>query len=249
MTSISGYRVMASPCCGARFVAPRYASMNYSAREYWTDGQSVHSLAPTDGGLRQCECGAYFLMQNAIEIFDISEEEKQATQPAFQVNDEKLSSLLVLPLNEDIEIVVRRRYWRHLNDPYREIYRAHRKLVDDAVRQSNKGATTFWGTLSNKLPGMSPPTPAAVVPSSKIFTIPPHTPTAAQQENMQALMYLLLNSTTADPVEIAELHRELGDYDSALKAIEQFKQAEHTASKLIRQLIAEKVNEPMRYKT
>ena len=66
---------------------------------------------------------------------------------------------------------------------------------------------------------------------------------------MKALMYLLLNSTTADPVEIAELHRELGDYDSALKVIEEFKQAEHTASKLIRQLIAEKVKEPMRYKT
>lgn len=247
MTRISGYRILTAPCCGTKFVAPRYASMNYSAREYWTDGQRVSSLAPTDGGLRRCECGAYFLMQNAVEIFGMSEEEKQATAPAFQVIDEKLPSLLALPLNEDIEIVVRRRYWRYLNDPYRELYRAHRKSVEDAVDEANKGANTFWRTLGGPLPGNKPPRPAAVVPPSKVFTVPPHTPTAAQQENMQALLRLLLKSEKPDPIEIAELYRELGDYDSALKAIEKFKETEHTASMLIRQLIAEKVNEPMRW--
>ncbi len=248
MTSISGYRIITSPCCGTKFVAPRYASMNYSAREHWTDGQRVSSLAPTDGGLRRCECGAYFLMQNSVEIFGISEEEKQATEPAFQVIDEKLSNLLAQPLNEDIEIVVRRRYWRYLNDPYRELYRAHRKSVEDAVDEANKGATTFWRTLGGSLPGNKPPRPAAVVPPSKIFTIPPHTPTATQQENMQVLLSLLLNSEKPDPLEIAELHRELGDYGEAQKSIEKFKESEHTASRLIRKLISEKVNEPMRYR-
>lgn len=221
--------------------------MNYSAHEYWTDGQCVNSLAPTDGGLRECECYAYFLLRDANEIIEVSAEEKQATKPALKVADEKLASLLTQPLNEDVELVVRRRYWRYLNDPYREIYRAHRKSVDDAVKEANKNSTTFWSTLSNKLPGTRPPTPAAVVPSSKVFTVPPNTPSAAQQGNMQELLRLLLKSEKPDPVEIAELHRELGEYDSALKAIEMFKEAEHTASRLIRQLIAEKVNEPMRW--
>lgn len=247
MTSVRGSRVMSSPCCGSRFIAPRYASMNYSAHEYWTDGQRVHCLAPTDGGLRQCECDAYFLLRYANEIIDVSAEEKQATQPAIHIADEKLASLLTLPLSEDVEIVVRRRYWRYLNDPYREAYRAHRKSVDAAVREANKGATTFWSTLGNKIPGTRPITPVAVVPLSKIFTVPPNTPTTVQQENMQALLSLLLKSENPDPVEIAELHRELGEYDKALKAMEKFKDAEHTASRLIRQLIAEKVNEPMRY--
>ena len=53
--------------------------MNYSAHEHWTDGQRIHSLAPTDGGLRQCECSAYFLQRNAIEIPRISFEENQET--------------------------------------------------------------------------------------------------------------------------------------------------------------------------
>jgi hypothetical protein len=64
---------------------------------------------------------------------------------------------------------------------------------------------------------------------------------------MQTLLRLLLKSEQPDPVEIAELYRELGDYDAALKAIEKFKETEHTASMLIRQLIAEKINEPMRW--
>jgi hypothetical protein len=221
--------------------------MNYSAHEYWTDGQCVQSLAPTDGGLRQCACEAYFLLRSAKEVIDVSAEEKEATQPARQVADEKLTSLLAQSMGEDVELVVRRRYWRYLNDPYREIYRAHRKSVDDAVREANKGATTLWSTLSNKLPETRPPTPAAVVQPSKVFTVPPNTPTAAQEENMQALLRLLLKSEKPDPVEIAELHRELGDYDAALEAIEKFKETEHTASLLVRLLIAEKVNEPMRW--
>ena len=249
MTSISGYRVMASPCCGARFVAARYASMNYSAQEYWTDGQCVQSLAPTDGGLRQCECGAYFLLRNAKEIIEVSAEEKQAMQPARQVADEKLASLLALTLTEDVELVVRRRYWRYLNDPYREIYRAYRKSVDDAAREANKGAKTILTALSNKITTTVPTTLPNVVTVSKIFTAPSNTPSAAQQENMQALLALLLNSEKPDPVEISELYRELGDYDAALNAIEEFKETEHTASMLIRLLIAEKVHEPMRYMT
>lgn len=250
MTSFLG-RVLASPCCGSRFVAPKYEYTNYSAREYWTDGQHVrsYSLAPADAGLRQCDCGTYFLLPNAIEIFDISVAEYDATPGSIHIHDEKLARLLTQPLNEDVEIVARRRYWRYLNDPYREAYRAHRKSVDDAVREANnKGAATFWNTLSDKLPGTRPPTPAAVVPPSKIFTVPPNTPTAAQQENMQALLQLLLKSEKPDPLEIAELHRELGDYDEAQKAIEKFNEAENTTSRVIRQMIAGKINEPMRYR-
>jgi len=64
---------------------------------------------------------------------------------------------------------------------------------------------------------------------------------------MQVLLSLLLKSEKPDPIEIAELHRELGNYVEAQKAIELFKEAEHRASRLIRELIAEKVNEPMRW--
>jgi hypothetical protein len=66
---------------------------------------------------------------------------------------------------------------------------------------------------------------------------------------MAAEVSMLLGSTKkTDPLEIAELYRELESYDEAQKAIERFEKNEYVASKLLRDLIKEKVNEPMRYR-
>ena len=46
MTMIRGVRIMAAPCCGARFSAPRYLSMNFMALAFWTIGGGVKSLSP-----------------------------------------------------------------------------------------------------------------------------------------------------------------------------------------------------------
>jgi len=51
MTISKGLRVVAAPCCGARYAAPRYVSMNFMAFEYWTDGWRDGSLMPNDEGL------------------------------------------------------------------------------------------------------------------------------------------------------------------------------------------------------
>jgi hypothetical protein len=246
MTSVRGYRIIASLCCGARFSTPRYGSINFTAYEYWTDGQRVNSLAPTDGGLRRCTCGALFLLRDVIEI---GFEETQETAPATYVADVELASLLSLPMTEDVELVLRRRYWRFLNDPYRDLYRAHRKSVDDADKEAKKGATTLWRSLGRKLLGAKPPPPAAVDTTARPFTVPPFNATEPQRGNMQVLLSMLLGSSQkADPLEIAELYRELENYDEAQKAIEQFEAEDHVASKLLRELIKEKAKEPMRYR-
>jgi hypothetical protein len=245
MTSISGYRVMASPCCGSRFVAPRYASMNYSAHESWTDGQCVQSLAPTDGGSRQCECDAYFLLRNAKEVIEVSAEEKQATKPALKVVDEKLASLFTLTLTEDVELVVRRRYWRYLNDPYREIYRAHRKAVDSAAQKA-KGSNTLRAQLAGKLRSVT--APELFAPPSRAFTVPPYSLTQHQKGNMQKLLHLLQKSEQPDPVEVAELHRELGRFDEATAALQACTEDDSGfTSKLLAKMIDDRTTAPVRY--
>ncbi len=66
---------------------------------------------------------------------------------------------------------------------------------------------------------------------------------------MQVLLSMLLGSAKkTDPLEMAELYRELENYGEAQKTIEQFEADEHVASKLLRELIKEKANEPMRYR-
>jgi tripartite-type tricarboxylate transporter receptor subunit TctC len=109
------------------------------------------------------------------------------------------------------------------------------KVVQE-ISQETAMQEQFFNTGAKfvSAPGTRPTTPVAVVPLSKIFTVPPNTPTTVQQENMQALLSILLKSDKPDPLEIAEIHRELRDYDKAQKAIEKFNETEHTASMLIR---------------
>jgi hypothetical protein len=59
----------------------------------------------------------------------IEEEEKQLPPHAFHVVDSELADVISSPkLSAEIEIIARRRYWRYLNDSYREIYRRAREI-------------------------------------------------------------------------------------------------------------------------
>lgn len=74
---------------------------------------------------------------NAYDTRDlalIEEEEKQLPPHAFHVVDSALAEVISLPnLPSEIEIIVRRRYWRYLNDSYREKYRQARKVDPVAI--------------------------------------------------------------------------------------------------------------------
>lgn len=62
MTRIVGHQVIKAPCCGVRLSTTAFASLNSMANEYWTDGRVAGNLSPTDGGLRRCICGSFFLI-------------------------------------------------------------------------------------------------------------------------------------------------------------------------------------------
>lgn len=135
MTRVNGYNVIATRCCGAKYQTPRYSSINMMAQEYWTDGYRLHSLFGLDGGLRKCVCGKLYLLNQAIKfdssIKGVSEEAKDLS-PVLHVKDEDLESHLEggQELNLEVEVIVRRRYWRFLNHAYRDVYRA---VVDGTI--------------------------------------------------------------------------------------------------------------------
>lgn len=56
MTRVSGVHIIKSPCCGVQMHTSAYASINFTATEYWTDGHTEGSLAPQGEGLRRCLC-------------------------------------------------------------------------------------------------------------------------------------------------------------------------------------------------
>ena len=126
MTTVTYNHIVQPPCCNTRLSTPAYGSLNFSAKEFWTDGRTVDGLAPNDCGLRGCSCGSYFVLSQA-EYFERVPLGATESVQAQQVSDEKLHELLALNVtNSTFQVAVRRRYWRYLNDPYRVLYREHR---------------------------------------------------------------------------------------------------------------------------
>ena len=66
---------------GTFFSAVAFASINFMASEHWTDGATENSLSQSDGGLRRCTCGCYFLSGYAERVGFIP---KNSAQPQEQ---------------------------------------------------------------------------------------------------------------------------------------------------------------------
>ena len=132
--------------------------------------------------------------------------EGKVTRPeAERVPDSSLAGIIdPQSPNVQVQIVVRRRYWRLLNAPYRDEYRAFTKRVAGTKK-------TWWQSLLNSVNRQEPdPEPSP----------PSFIPTEIQRENMIGLLQLIKSQANPDWLETAELHRELGEPDSALACLD-----------------------------
>lgn len=255
MTSTKGFHIIQSPCCKTHLTTVAYASLNFSASEYWTDGGTVNSLAPTHEGLCCCPCGSFFHLSNAprvgflprskqiappgwealkipdyllkkgqrnldavLETFDtrqaeIIEDEARAQPPRVEfATDDRLAEIISSkPIDPNVLCAARRRYWRHLNDPFRETYRKYKE---------------------------SHPEPDS---------IPVYRVTMVQAQNMNDLMSILMSLNEPNWVEIAELNRQLGNMDAAMNAMDRVLDGGAFGG-LIRHLSLKGICAPVRYK-
>ncbi len=248
---IRGVRLLAAPCCGARYSAPRYLSMNFSAFEHWTDGWRDGSLMPNDTGLRRCHCGDLIQMRDLIEIkiADSSDLPLIDTVP-----DHELLECIQGIDNHEIEFAARLMAWRVLNHPYREKYRLHRDAEEAATeaawraanpeRKLPAGVSTRWARKA----------PQYLRPPNSPFTYPPFEPSTEQRQNMARLTELLETRETDDlpwghQLTLAELLREQGRFDEARARIATISNDHNDdALKLIDRLIEGRQAAPMRYR-
>ncbi len=249
MTIIRGVRIVAAPCCGARYAAPRYVSMNFMAFEYWTDGWRDGSLMPNDEGLRHCKCGRFVLMKDLVEI----ETAETSDLPLIEyVPDELLPECIAKAHEDDMEVAARLGYWRSLNHPYRQKYRLHRDAEEAATKAAWEAANPDRRTWWDKLRGRKPPIYRRAPDSP--FTYPAFEPSDEQLQNMKRLSKILLSWGSEsrrgyDSLTLAELYREQSRFDEAeliILAID--KEEEGVTSNLIAKLINEKQPAPMRYR-
>lgn len=246
MTSIAGFNISAAPCCGKTYGTIRYRSMNFSAREYWTDGHTEGGLMPNGYGLRKCICGAFYLRKEMVDLSELDEEELD--QP-HTVQDDDLPNAIAQARNDQVEMAARLEFWQHLNHSYRESYRAYRDAEEATTKAAWDMANPDKRSLWQKLRKM--PQPSYIRPSDSPFTKPSFEPTRIQQDNMRALL-LFLNSDDKRRnhlKEIVELHRELGEFDEAAKALDEYEEIDISKiSKLLADLVKDRDTAPTRYR-
>ena len=217
MTRIAGTNIIKAPCCGDLYSTTAFASINFMASEHWTDGATENSLSQSDGGLRRCTCGGYFLSGYAERVGFIPKNNgNQQEQSEYSIAKifGKIGKLLIAedkakpqtirklpsqwaanetvippkaqsvtgaaiaklldskPQDKNLLIQARRLYWRHLNDQFRNEYRAYREVQKDSF-------------------------PACAL-------------SAAQINNMEQLAALLEDNNMVDELELGELYREMG---------------------------------------
>jgi len=256
MTSISGYELVATPCCRKIYGTPRYASVNFSASAFWTDGKRENSLMPNDGGLRKCECGNFFTWRDCIKLGLDADEKPNFPE---HVHPSDLPSAIKSTISLNVELAARRAYWIYLNDEFRELYKTHRD-EEDLTRKAqwaakwdleNPDRRSKLKKLFDKLLLRKKPS-APSVPNEPI-TFPTYQPTDTQRENMLHLVELIKtqpeNLTKEYPVELAELYRELGNYDEASALLKNVSpENQDVVTKLMLDLCHQRKSAPVRYR-
>jgi hypothetical protein len=222
---------------------------------YWTDGHKEFGLMPSGGGLRKCKCGQFYLLREAIKLgLDAA-----ADTPQTEFVDAADLADATQSQSPTVELVARREYWKHLNDPYRELYRAYRKAEEQAAQEkwdaewqaaypdARSVFRRFLDRVLRKKPAVPPPM------DTRPFSAPPYQPSELQIRNMERLLELILQKLHEpygpDMLEVSELYRELGRFEEAADALKQCPVDDiGVPEKLMKQLIGEGQRAPIRYR-
>jgi hypothetical protein len=207
---------------------------------------------PSGGGLRKCKCGEFYLLADAIAMGLAADSDTPPAQFILAADFADATQ----SRNKSIELAARREYWRSLNHDYRDLYRAHREEEDkasQAIWESEWHAanpdTRSWSRklidrISFKKPAAPPQMP------HKPFSVPLYQPTQLQCENMVRLLDLLLEGGNqkfdSDPLELAELYRELDRHNEAMNVLQAYTE-EGATYKVIGQMLDAGICAPVRY--
>ncbi len=166
---------------------------------------------PGGGGLRKCKCGQFYLLREAISLgFEAGPE----TPHTEFVDAADLADATQSP-RKAVELVARRQYWMHLNDPYRELYRAHRQAEGQAAQEkwdadwhaANPDQRSARKKIADRLLRKKPAAPPPM--DTRPFSAPPYQPSVFQLQNMERLLELILEKLHEpygpDMLEVAEL--------------------------------------------
>ena len=254
MTRISGNHIIRTKCCKTFFSTLAYGSLNFSASEFWTDGGTLHSLAPSTGGLCRCTCEGYFLLGDAELIETIRKPKPIAPEGWRDRTDNWLTRFFGRESKEEI-------LWRYDTRPI-EVIEAERvplpqdvKYVKDdeliqVIESAPDDSSVMNVTRRRYWIHLNEPHREAyrLLRETDKVSFPPYAPTEAQLNNMQQILDLINQGDNPNWFEVCELYREMSKFYEAQQALDLDKDSEPRLIKMMNELIADKVNGPVRYR-
>jgi uncharacterized protein (UPF0147 family) len=217
VTRIAGTNIIKAPCCGALYSTTAFASINFMASEHWTDGQDENSLSQSDGGLRRCACGCYFLSGYAERVGFIP---KNSAQPQEQSEYSiakvfgKIGKLLIAEDKAKPQTIRKLPSQWAANEtvitPKAQSVTgaAIVELLDSKPQDNNlliQARRLYWRYLNDQFRDEY----RAYRDINK-DSFPAYVPSTAQMNNMEHLAALLENHDMVDELELGELYREMG---------------------------------------
>jgi hypothetical protein len=228
-------------------------SINYSCWEFWTDGRAVNSLSPQDGGLLKCICGKYFLNRQAESGSIIYNPlppppknwESEEVWSGFLRGGQSRRDYLLAKYDFRPES---EREQERLAKPPEEMVVKDEELVDLLASGCSNSEVLmvarrrYWRYLNDEY-RKSYRKHIKLNPD----TYPIFSPSQLQRNNMLQLIQLIEIEDNPDYLELAELHRQLGNFEAAFEVVAtkyQETEKQQELGDLIANLIFYKKNQP-----
>jgi hypothetical protein len=217
MTRIAGTNIIKAPCCGAFFSAVAFASINFMASEHWTDGATENSLSQSDGGLRRCTCGGYFLSGYAERVGFIPKNNgQQQEQSEYSIAKifGKIGKLLIAEDKAKPQSILKLTSQWAANEtvipPKAQSVTgaAIAELLASKPQDKNlliQARRLYWRYLNDQFRGEY-----RAYREIHKDSFPAYAPSATQMNNMEQLAALLEDHDMVDELELGELYREMG---------------------------------------
>jgi len=217
MTRIAGTNIIKAPCCGAFFSTVAFASINFMASEHWTDGQDENSLSQSDGGLRRCACGGYFLSGYAESVGFIPKnngQQQEQTEYSIAKIFGKIGKLLIAEDKAKPQTIRKLPTQWAANEtiipPKAQSLTgaAIAELLDSNPQDKNlliQARRLYWRHLNNQFRDEY-----RTYRDIHKDSFPTYVPSAAQMDNMEQLAELLEDNDMVDELELGEQYREMG---------------------------------------
>jgi hypothetical protein len=187
------------------------------ASEHWTDGATENSLSQSDGGLRRCTCGSYFLSGYADRVGFIPKNTgQQPEQSEYSIAKifGKIGKLLIAEDKAKSQTSLKLPSQWAANEtvipPKAKSVTgaAIAELLESKPQDKNlliQAHRLYWRHLNNQFRDEY-----RTYRDIHKDSFPAYAPSAAQMDNMQQLAALLEEHDMVDELELGELYRELG---------------------------------------